>query len=1161
MNKKGFTFIELILGLSIMAVVFISVMGYIMVVGKTERKVKLTIDRFNVAQSILTELKNWDYRGTNKKNLTALKKYLEDTSPEYLEYMMGESLYNIVSGGAGTYYLKTDEGTLLRVIVNLDYMQEDTTDIDGDGIKDELVRSNSDQNIMRITVSVAEHFKNITEDQYVWATAVGYKGVKSNKPVVDTYFNDISDDDVVITSEAAVLLAMDYRKNADIINGLNNLDNVSPYDEDGLDNDEDGKADYSGGDALEADSDGLDNNSNGIVDEAFEQNDYVTHYEGTVFSADPFKLLHVYITDPTGTTVDRVGSYTANDEYTVYTWAVTDSGGGAYSGGWSINSDTPNGKYKVEITARTNPDLDTGVSLDPRSYEFIVDTQPPAVTEISPAPGTFVASTDVTLAVTAKDNPPAGITVPTSGLDRVYVMEKKEYEVSGEMKYSWELVKHQLIDKETSDVFSTMNVGVNLEDVTEGYHYYRVVVKDRSGNVSYKETEVYVTDEPDIKPPRIYPLIPYDPLDTAVTGSPTPQIAARIVDSTIISGIETESGVDVDPINGLPRVVYKILEPGDPETVDWDTLAGFTDITAQVAYIKHNVNNVTLQFTTGATLEEGDTVLVGIYAQDKAQNYSTRVWKFTYSTGAVSNNPFIEDVTVQQLANHPNLSPPYLYNPDWVSGALSQVNRNFFIGWHSSDSDGIAITRLHYTAVGDTLVTYEKSSSILELPIADSFGYELTDLNISQPGTFYYYIEVIDGSGNTSYYYRTDAASAPEAHQTAPTDITSQWVPVKVEQVRVLVFDMDTDETGTMDNVSPYYTLHDGPLYWNDEDCTIIETAQNTDVSTLIGYMDPDGNGLFDDYDLVIFFTGTMASPPGFSDGFIQLLHSWMTAPYADFRTFYASLQEGINGDLDFFHYTGDKTVTLNQYSSVKPPRVAFIGKRFFHNFDATSVYTTDLRQLFIRRWLGFAAAGKQDYTNFTSYPYVVSNLLNTTLWSSGTTLMFNDVVFGSALGVMKQDADGNDLSRATGANYLRHYLLNPLEGEYYDGYADQTDPVPQRWNLAGEVLSSEEKLAGKMLLANPGIHTSDYNGLEGYLMASKQCLVFGYDPDNAAYTAGVWVYKGVGAGSDWDFSIHDGDPNAVDTKLLFLGFGIEAISTENWRYEAMKSLVRFLYY
>nr|HPQ89667.1 prepilin-type N-terminal cleavage/methylation domain-containing protein [Candidatus Mcinerneyibacteriales bacterium] len=155
MNKKGFTFIELILGLSIMAVVFISVMGYIMVVGKTERKVKLTIDRFNVAQSILTELKNWDYRGTNKKNLTALKNYLENTSPEYLEYMMGESLYNIESGGAGTYYLKTDEGTLLRVTVTLDYMQEDTTDLDGDGIKDELVRSNSDQNIMRITVSVA----------------------------------------------------------------------------------------------------------------------------------------------------------------------------------------------------------------------------------------------------------------------------------------------------------------------------------------------------------------------------------------------------------------------------------------------------------------------------------------------------------------------------------------------------------------------------------------------------------------------------------------------------------------------------------------------------------------------------------------------------------------------------------------------------------------------------------------------------------------------------------------------------------------------------------------------------------------------------------------------------------------------------------------------
>ena len=1160
MKKKGFTFIELLLGLSIMTIVFIAVMTYIMVVGKTERKVKLTIDRFNVAQSILTELKNWDYRGSNKKNLVSLKTYLEETDPEYLAYMADEALYNVETGPGGVYYLRSDEGTKLRIKVNLDFMQEDTADIDGDGITNELVHSNSDQNIMRITVSVAEHFDNVAESHYVWASAVGYKGVKSDKPTVDIYFNDISDDDMVVSTSGAVALFVDMRKNADIINGLNHLKNLSPFDRDGIDNNENGLTDYTEGDILEADSDGIDNNNNGIIDEAFEQNNFQCHYEGVVYSADPFKLLHVNLTAPDGSVTDIASHFTANSDNTLYRWAVSEGSIGNYSGGWVIYDTTANGKYTVEVEARTNPNLETGVILDKRTYDFIVDTVAPEITEISPAPGTFVPHTMVTLAVTVKDNPPGEESIPTSGLDRVYVFEKEEFDVGGDLKYHWKLMGHQLIEKESSDIFSSMNVGINLEGVSEGWHYYRVLVKDRAGNASAMETEVYVTSEPDIKPPRIYPLLPYDPAGTAQTGSPTPQVAARIVDSTIINGIETESGVLVAPLEGHPRVLFRVLETGDPTTIDWTNTTGFSDVSAQVAYIKHNINNVTLQFSPGVTLAEGDIVLVGIEASDKAGNISRREWLFTYDSNAGNNDPFIDEVTVQQLANHPNLEPPYIYNPYWVSGGNTQANRNFYIGWHASDSNGIALVALHYTAVGDTTVKFTKSREILEQPMADSFGFELDDLNISQPGTFYYYISVTDGAGGNSYYY-LDADGQPAQQQTPPGDAETDYIPVRVEQLRVLVFDMDTEESGSLDNVRPFYTAIDGPLYWNDLDCNVVEVAQNAEASTLMGYIDDDDDGYFDDYDLIIFYTGSTASPPGFTDDFIRLIHSWMTAPYEDFRTFYAAVQEGINGDLDMFHSTGDKTVVSPHYREGRPPRVAFIGKRFFDNFDSTSPLTSDMKQYFIRRWLGLGMAGKQEYSDFSTHPYVVSNLQNPALWVAGATTIIGDPVFGATVGVMKKDSNENDLPRSVGSNYLRRYLLAPVEGEYYDGYANQDSPVPHRWSLGLDILSADEKLGGKRLLANPAIHGYDYNGTDGYLMAGKQALVYGYDPDNIAFTAGVWVYNGKGAVDDWDFEIIDEEPGETDTKLLYLGFGIEAISTENWRYEAMKSLVRFLYY
>jgi hypothetical protein len=41
-----------------------------------------------------------------------------------------------------------------------------------------------------------------------------------------------------------------------------------------------------------------------------------------------------------------------------------------------------------------------------------------------------------------------------------------------------------------------MNVGMQIDDVSEGEHYYRVVVKDKAGNVGYAETYVYVSKQP-----------------------------------------------------------------------------------------------------------------------------------------------------------------------------------------------------------------------------------------------------------------------------------------------------------------------------------------------------------------------------------------------------------------------------------------------------------------------------------------------------------------------------------------------------------------------------------------------------------------------------------------------------------------------------------------
>src|SRR6056297_933020 len=1215
--KKGFTYIEMMVAMGIVTAVAIAIFSYLMVTARTEQKLKKRIDVFNVAQTILSELKGWNYKGEGTNNLLYLKDYLEDNNNEYLKYLNDVSSSNIYEigeindVGENIYTLELSTGTV-RVKVKLDFMEEDIDDIDGDGITQELVPSTKDHNIIRISVKAAEYIEGVADDKLNWATTIGHKGIQSQLPGIDLVINDTSDDGLDLSAAGAAMLAIDYRKNADILNGLNNLDNFSPFDKDGVDNDGDGKIDYTDGDVLEADSDNIDNDGDGVTDEAFEQEDMSTDYNMEIYSSEPFLInpsteaniqsgdVGVFLkapgdtafTDITGNFSEKTGTDITPNTIYVYN-------------NYTINSDSEEGQYEIKVMGRTNPDRESGFYME-RSYSYIVDVTSPEIAELSPDPGTFVPNQTVTIAVTVTDN---------FALDRIYVFEKKELEEG----YTWNLVKHESINLEIADVFTNMNVGVTLEDVPEGEHHYRVVVKDKAGNVDYDETSVYVTDEPDLEPPVV---IPETPNVSGIGTNDSPYlsddilttITAKIVDSKIEAGVETQSGVYIG--RGWPEVYYKIYDysegdvaPDIDTITDITTLDGIQVATSRSSYIKHNVNNVTISFEILEELAQDDKILLGVKAKDKAGNIMSkaRMWYVEYQPDIGNNSPSVSHLHVRQKSNHPNLEPPFIYTPDWKDSDLyptvtDQENKNFYIGWSSYDQDGIKKWEVHYTEVvppnwtnlsmGDIRSVNSPKNKDFDLALINDgqgYGVTLSDLNLDleknfddtspylkKEGVFYFYISVTeydptdttDYTGDTSYYYLSDedgdgTPDTPAVQTSSPgdlqSDIASKWIPVKVENLRLLLMNLD-DIDGSI--TSQFYTSDSGPFYWrydstnNIEDCVHIDAATIT-KDYLVSKIDKDSNGSFDDYDMVLFFSGS-DTPDVFTDDAIKLLHRYFAAPYDTFRSM----------DSDDFYPddTGDGIGNKEPvyYDESESPRFVFIGKRMFHNFALGS----EMQKYFINRWFGLDHLLLDDYSELSNTPYIISNLRE--MWKNSTSndSAYNhvkdleDPVLGEFIGEIKKDSNGDELDRTVLDNYIKKLEIANDGVGFYDGYDNQS--TPDRWNLLGESLTYNFSDYPR----NPAIHVDGfYNGPnDWYLYATKPSGIFGADTDNINYGAAFWMYPGIFDNdvSKWEFGINEyyNEEEQIlryyinrntHTKLYHLGFNVEAVSTERDRYATLK--------
>ena len=1206
-NKKGFTLLELLIASTIIAVISFALVSYMTTVLKAEHKIKKTIDTYNLAQSILTELQAWDYSstGNDAHNLLALKAYLDANNNDYAKYLKEKSLTDIykvyeVNQTGGNIYILSVPGGKVRIKVDLNFMQEDINDLDGDGITSELVESNTDQHIMRISVMVAEYEDGYSDDQLSWATALGYKGEKSELPAIDVTVDDLSDNDVDLTNPTAVALSIDYRKNADILNGLNNLDNFSPYDKDGADNDKDGKTDYQNGDILEADSDHIDNNGNGIIDEAFEQDDFKTKYRLQVYSPEPFTLsadgCGVWYKDPKMTDYAPLTGFSPNSEKTVYTL-----------GEFYINQDFPEGIWYIKVIGRTNPDLQSGFYMK-RVITFNVDITAPVISEISPSPGSFIASSSVTLAVTATDN---------FSLDRFYVFEKKmlgtySTDSTGAQveDYSWELIKHKSIDPNTAKTFSSMNVGMQIDNVSEGEHYYRVVVKDRAGNVGYAETYVYVAKQPDLNPPKVYPLTPGAgtkavPFVTNVNNAP---ITAKIVDSNIVAGVERESGVYIG--NGWPKVVYKIYKDGDTLEdfsggIDFNNpdSQGLTVATSYVSYVKHNINNVVMKLTLPSELSDDDTVFVAVLAKDKAGNImeEPRMWYFTYSSSTTgTGGPIISGITVQQssILPHkdvpqgivPDIAPPYVYNPNWSSSNNDLENRDFYIGWDAYAANGIKKVELHYTDVGNPTSTHVKEITFDPNDYSTTYGFVLDDLDISSPGNFYFYIKAVEydstdsnGEGKATFYY-LNSAGMPEITDVQPsTDPVANWIPVNVENLKVIVFDMDlkTTDSGDDDAVRNFYKKEYGPIYWRDQDCTVIKDVSPASLtpSILAGYLDKDGNGKFDDYNVAIFFTGSDDNPVALPDDTLKMVYQYMASKYDEFRAL---------DNTDF--YSDPNKPKSSYYDMNNIMKFAFIGKRIFSN------YNSGLAQKFKNRFIGIV--GNSGYDEITSLPYAVSNL--NSFWYSDAEyyeVSLFDPVLGELFGKVKKDSSGDALSRDDIANYISKLKIADDGNGLYDGIDDNKTVVPNRFSPYAEFIGD--------IPSNPAVHSLAIygGGNDRYAYATKISLNFGSDPDDKNYIAATWMYPGVNKNGKYDFSpdlfykddngyyiktdvygrlLYKDDIGSTitreeyddawkvpifspvwgnDEKIYFLGFGIESISNKADRYATYKAILQFLNY
>ncbi|HMA68669.1 MAG TPA: prepilin-type N-terminal cleavage/methylation domain-containing protein [Candidatus Mcinerneyibacterium sp.] len=1243
-KRKGFTYIELMIAMTIVTMLSLAIFSYIMVVAKGEREIKGRIDSFNIAQSILTELKAWDYKGVGNKNLIYLKDYLENNDNEYAKYMkekMNSEIYEIyeISVTGGEAYIMNFEAGKVRAKVDIQFMEEDINDIDGDGITSELVQSNSDNNIVRINVRVAEYREGTEDNKLSWATATGYKGVETKLPSLDLVIEDVSDNDIDLSASGATILGINYKKNADIVRGLNNLDNFSIYDKDGIDNDNDGIIDYDGnsetstqGDILEADSDLIDNDNDGIIDEAFEQDDNETQYSIQVYSREPFAInpdtdlninsgdVGVWIKGPNDTSYQEITSNFSDIKdvsSAVYNQLGYDDVSGIAentiyvynSNDYVIDESSTEGNYFIKAIGRTRPDSKSGFYMK-KEYSFLVDVTSPEISELSPAPGTFVPSDKVTIAVTAKDN---------IALDRIYVMEKRMLgtETNGQENYTWDLVKHKPVDLESADEFTSMNVGIILEDVTEGEHYYRVILKDRAGNVHYKETSVYVTHEPDVIPPVVKPLTPNEGTNSDgsvsnpyLTQEDLVDVTARISDSKIIGGVETQSGVFIG--NEWPKVIYKIYEADGeiPPALSDVSISysnpeadGFSIATSRVSFIKHNVNNVTMALDISEGLSDGDKVLVVVYAKDKAGNEmdTPKKWYIEKSSSSANKGPEIKELSVIQLANHPNYEPPYIYTPNWKNPEDydyydDQDAKTFHIGWTGADQDGIKKWELHFTNVypegTDPSSIYESTGSPITKTFdnalindGESFGTKLSSLDLSEPGTFYFYIKVVeydstntsDYTGEASYYYLKDTnsddkgdmpANLESAPGTTGATIRDYWIPVKVENLRTLVFNLDSTENS--DISEQYYTEYAGPFYWryNDlegiEDCIIENVSTSVTKDYLVSQIDRDDNGVFDDFDLVLFFSGS-DTPTAFSDEALKILHRYFSAPHDQFRTMDSSdFYPDEDGD-----GVGDKTPVY--YDASNPARMIFVGKRIFRNFASG----TDMQKAFIERWIGLDSDNLSSYNTIDDIPYVVSNLSN--FWLDSPLDNVTDIncpLFYDLLGHVKEDSQGDLMDRNLINSYIKKLEISNDGNGLYDGFDNQKDPNPDLWGITGEQYDHN----GSYLPSNPAIHIDGvYNGPnDKYVYSLKNSLSYGAGLDNINYTAGLWMYPGTLVDDDgtdkWDFKLDEYYDIEKDikklklnrnenTKLYYLGFNLEAISTERDRYMTLKRIIKYLNY
>ncbi len=1290
---RGFTLTELLIASMIIGMVALSITSYLIFASKKVRQVKYGIDRYNLSQSILTEIQSWEYKGTGSKTLVYLKTYLEDNNYDYLKYLkkLADSgdetgkLFNIEALGGGLYILDNVGNSYYKVRVILEFAQEDIIDADGDGIKTELVFSNSDNNIMRITVQTALYDEKTLLEKgdagLLWATAIGYKGISMQSPSIDFVINDPSDDDLS-PGPNAMLLGLDIRKTADMNNGLNTLHNMFVFDTDGSDQNGDGKNNYNDGGFWEADSDGVDNDGDGVVDNALEQG-YVdsisgklrVSYDIEVYSTEPFTLsasggtFGVFISDKVGINPPYIDM---TDWHDITGWFEEVSGSDKkhyktkstmklkVSNMGTVNN--PNfvdpasdlvieGSYTVCVVGRTNPTLASGYTMI-KSYPVIVDTTSPIVSDVSPSDGSFVPTSTVTLAARAYDPNNA------SKLNMAYVLEKiPNGSTSG---YTWVLQQIQTIENNVDAVSalpSSLNISVNIPNVSFGWHFYRIVVTDKAGNAGYQETSVYVSptqgdkggnktgdgitgkglpgglriagteDSESTNFPIIQPLAPWNAeqelLNTGsdlvttygtstnipLVNNESPRISVLLIDSDTSDGIESQTGILVDRASGWPKVFYKTYESDELTEPSIWTAEGVKDATALTNHIQYNVNNVIVQFVPESVPTNGK-IQIGVKAIDKSGNLSVREWIVKLDDGYTNPAPEISNILLFQRANHPNWVAPFPYNPDWLATEDDIDNKNFFIGFSAAGRNQLKTVTLHYTDVFDPAsipasITYHRQTIDLtdKYSYGDNFGFNLSDLNLSVPGVFMYFISVEDTNGKIAYFYNKsitipyyreslDATietnkvvtmpitqvTAPASYSTTATTLNhgetsaaiGKWITVPVQKVRILTLNMDTSSTS--DAIEEIYKDPAGAFYWNSSstDFKMIKVPQNATPETFEGLIDKNANGKFDDYDIVIMFTGDTVAPPGLDENAVLHLHRWLMSPAEN------DVNRGLDNDV-FYPWDGIGRGVSPLYSTTVAPRIVFIGKRFFNvTRNGSSPWT--LWEAFAARWAGINPNNRENYDVSLDH-HVVSNLKQA--YDVGTGDKLNDTLFGHFLGQVipvwnsdgTLDVDDTDARRSDLEQY-QVMLSIANKGGNYDGIDTNSIDGPYRWSMMGENFPKEQVQPSASsgltipvdittnIPNNPSVHNASVaTPFDYYRYAARWSLVFGDEPDDLSYTAGTWVYKGRLINGKWNYSINDTNRDTINTKTMFLGFGIESVATKDHRYVMMKRIIRFMYF